>query len=697
MKKTLLTSLCLASILYATELDDLTQTYKNNWYDRAKDAWNLENTDNKYEFDYYTYHFPQDADLNAGNPSDAPLSPEKWMSLAGVGMTKKIALGDESSIYQYDDDLIKEWKDKGFRAGRIHLDFSALADWEKDPTGLTPKESQMEELKKLCQRFVDNNIPVVIAIRSHDDIINDMPNHREETFYYIIEWWRQIAEYLKDMSHLVAFENFVEYHGFQDIEIESKFSQYVENNESRYPDYVNYRGRSFDNYVREMGYNNLMAEISKVVRVTNPDRIFLFKPDGIGRGGMADIAPWRWGTEGDPLQINNQDTPYWLISVGGSANLKKEYIQALRENNETKKEELLAEASISSWGPAVNFYNGTKLPTWISLFGIKYDPEDEVYNGVPPTQEEIEQYLQWYLTSTQTLATKTYGKRVRIPTGFQQSWWLWDFANHTWNEDNLGYVNTLSTYAFGKGVKNHAFPPKFIEENLTREDAALNKDYRATLLGSCAYDAGDKVTFEKVSGKEWLIVEPDGKLRGVPTEVATDTFTIRAVNETGSDTVTLTINVVGEVEVKVTPSDDSYVQKNRADSNYGTSSTMTLKNSESAFAREGLLQFDLSDIGDINSATLQLTSKNFEGNITLWSIDSSWDESTVTWNTLPATTQEIATFSISSEETTQVDMSNFVVPHEANSFLITTNSDDIGSLYTKESDYTPELILKVEK
>jgi len=647
MKKPLFASFWIASLLYGGAMDDQTNVYKEQWFDKAKTSWNQEHTDNPYNFDYYTYHFPDDADFDAGTPPDDPILPSKWMLNASVGLTKKIDLGDESSIYQYDDALIKEWKDKGFRAGRIHLDFSALADWEKDPTGLTPKASQMEELKKLCQRFVDNNVPVVISIRSHDDIINDMPNNREATFHYIIEWWRLMAEYLKEMSHLVAFENFVEYHGFQDVAIESTFSQYVENNESRYPNYVNYKGRSFDNYVRKMGYNNLMAEISKVVRVTNPTRVFLFKPDGIGRGGMADIAPWRWGTEGDPLKINNQKTPYWLISVGGSANLKKEYIQALRESNATKKEELLAEARTNSWGPAVNFYNGTQLPTWISLFGIKYDPEDEAFNGTPPSQEEVSQYLAWYLTSIQTLATTEHGKRVRIPSGFQQSWWLWDFRNHTWMDDALPYVDTLSDYAFGKGITNHAFPPQFKEENITTEDATPNQEYRATLDGTCAYDRGDNITFEKVSGK-WLEVLPDGKLRGTPTEASTDTFTIRAFSPLGEDTMTLTINVVGEREVTLTPTDDTFVQKNHPDSNYGTDSTMTLKNSESAFAREALLKFDLANLNTINRATLQLTSKNFEGNVTLIKMESSWDEATVTWDSLPALGEKLGSFEIDS-------------------------------------------------
>jgi len=35
--------------------------------------------------------------------------------------------------------------------------------------------------------------------------------------------------------------------------------------------------------------------------------------------------------------------------------------------------------------------------------------------------------------------------------------------------------------------------------------------------------------------------------------------------------------------------------------------------------------------------------------------------------------------------------------NQANSFLLITDSEDKGSLYTKESDFSPKLILQVEK
>ncbi len=108
-----------------------------------------------------------------------------------------------------------------------------------------------------------------------------MKENRNETFRRTIEWWRQLSSYMKDMSYLVAFENYVEYHGFDNIPIEKReFKIEIDNNETHYSGFENYRKWAITNWVRTPGYNNLMAEIAKVIRVTNPKRIVIYKPNG---------------------------------------------------------------------------------------------------------------------------------------------------------------------------------------------------------------------------------------------------------------------------------------------------------------------------------------------------------------------------------------------------------------------------------
>jgi|GEM_PF-6623463 hypothetical protein len=417
-----------------------TQEYEEKWFNRAKAKWNEQNPDNKYEYSYYNYQLPADTDMIVGNPPDAPISPEEWMKKAGIGFSKTITFPYEDSRFKYTDAQIKEWKAKGLRNGRFHLPVDDMVDLDLDPTGATLNQDYIEEFKSVLQLFVDNNIPVTVSFRSHGDLINDMVNDREEVFRRIIDWWRQISSSLKDMSYLVAFENFVEYHGFDDVLIEKKdFKVELDNNETHYEGFKNYRKKAITNWVRTPGYNNLMAEISRVVRITNPKRVFLYKPHGIGRAGMVDITPWRWGPEGDYLQINNQRKPYWLISVGGSANISFDYIKAQRTDDEELKEELLATARKGSWGPAVDYYNATHTPVWISLFGIKAELSvvDKKLNGVDITTDEVVDYVDWYLWHIQNDVISADGKKVSLSAGFQQSRWVWNFENQSWFEGTL--------------------------------------------------------------------------------------------------------------------------------------------------------------------------------------------------------------------------------------------------------------------
>jgi len=412
-----------------------TENYKIEWFDKAKDKWNEENPDNLYDYDYYSYKFPEDGDRIAGMPPDKPILPKVWMQTAGLGFSKLLKYPFEDSKYQYTDELVKAWKKEGFRNGRLHVPLYAMVDLDKDPSGATLKVSDLAKIKEICDLFVQNDIPITISIVTGDDLSDNMKDDRNETFRRTIEWWRQLAAYFKNESYLVAFENYVEYHGFDDVVIEKKdFKVELDNNETCYQGFENYRGWAITNWVRTPGYNNLMAEISRVVRITNPKRIFIYKPNGIGRSGMVNITPWRWGGEGDYLGITNKRTPYWLISSGGSANLNLDYIKAMRSDDEAEKQDLLDSAKIGTWGPAVNFYNGTHIPVWISLFGVKVDKDkvDSELDGDDVTTDEIVDYIDWYQSHIQNDAKDENNKTIKVSSGFQQTPWVWDFENQTW-------------------------------------------------------------------------------------------------------------------------------------------------------------------------------------------------------------------------------------------------------------------------
>ncbi len=129
---------------------------------------------------------------------------------------------------------------------------------------------------------------------------------------------------------------------------------------------------------------------------------------------MTTITPWRWGPEGDYLGINNKKTPYWLISFGGGANLRTSYIKGIRSSDPEEREAYIEEAKRDSWGGGVHFYNGTHIPVWVSLFGIKADlePTLDYLDGKDITTDEVVSYVKWYMDGIQNSAFDEDGNPI---------------------------------------------------------------------------------------------------------------------------------------------------------------------------------------------------------------------------------------------------------------------------------------------
>jgi len=129
-----------------------TTIYKEKWFNKAKEIWNKENPNNPYTYEYYTYKFPKNGDIEAGTPPDNPILPKDWMQTAGLGFSKFLKYPfDETTRYQYTDAQVKEWKSKGFRNGRLHVPLYAMVDLDKDPTGATLKDTDLKKIKDICQ------------------------------------------------------------------------------------------------------------------------------------------------------------------------------------------------------------------------------------------------------------------------------------------------------------------------------------------------------------------------------------------------------------------------------------------------------------------------------------------------------------------------------------------------------------------
>jgi hypothetical protein len=76
-----------------------------------------------------------------------------------------------------------------------------------------------------------------------------------------------------------------------------------------------------------------------------------------------------------------------------------------------------------------------------------------------------------------------------------------------------------------------------------------------------------------------------------------------------------------------------------ADLNYGSDLSLTLKNATAVTTREAYLKFDLSGVGSLGRAALQLSGSGSSASVQVGVFavaDISWDEHLITWNNRPA-------------------------------------------------------------
>jgi autotransporter-associated beta strand protein len=101
-------------------------------------------------------------------------------------------------------------------------------------------------------------------------------------------------------------------------------------------------------------------------------------------------------------------------------------------------------------------------------------------------------------------------------------------------------------------VANTNDAPVFPLTALTGDPGIENQAYNASISGSATdVDAGDSLTYSKVSGPEWLNVRKDGSLFGVPGsgDTGNNTFTVRATDESevfGETTLLITVATIGD-------------------------------------------------------------------------------------------------------------------------------------------------------
>ncbi len=146
------------------------------------------------------------------------------------------------------------------------------------------------------------------------------------------------------------------------------------------------------------------------------------------------------------------------------------------------------------------------------------------------------------------------------------------------------------------------------------------------------------------------------------------------------------------------PIEDTYVRGGRhSTENYGNLKELVVKRGGIHFRFESLLKFNLSDVNrEVTQATLRLRvleddDRSGDPDHTLYLIDDSWQENTVTWDTKPATDSIIATqvapdFDQWIEYDVTEQIKNEVLSDSLVSFLLQANNATSIIYHSKENE-----------
>jgi hypothetical protein len=142
----------------------------------------------------------------------------------------------------------------------------------------------------------------------------------------------------------------------------------------------------------------------------------------------------------------------------------------------------------------------------------------------------------------------------------------------------------------------------------------------------------------------------------------------------------------------------AYVQDGaNANTNFGSATQLLLKKSTSGYNRESYLKFDLSGVSTISSAKLRLFGNVSDASSVALALfgsgNTSWSESTVTWNTKPVTGSQIgsATISGSTAKWYEIDLTSYLkaekaAGHALVTIVIKSNTSSTGPYVAFNSD-----------
>jgi pectate lyase len=152
-------------------------------------------------------------------------------------------------------------------------------------------------------------------------------------------------------------------------------------------------------------------------------------------------------------------------------------------------------------------------------------------------------------------------------------------------------------------------------------------------------------------------------------------------------------------EVAFAPDADTLVKRNEPDRNYGTSGQITVDIKPQT---RSFLRFTVTGIGQnsVDQARLRLfvTDASPATNLKIFSVDATWDETAMTWNTQPALgpqVAELAATPMNRQSWIEVDLGKTITGDGVYSFALTTDTNDRVSFSSRSTAEAPQLTLSL--
>lgn len=142
---------------------------------------------------------------------------------------------------------------------------------------------------------------------------------------------------------------------------------------------------------------------------------------------------------------------------------------------------------------------------------------------------------------------------------------------------------------------------------------------------------------------------------------------------------------------------DTFIQKNRANKNYASSSLIKLRK-HSSKAMVGFVQVDLSSVtAPITGATLRIYSDTQGGQVTATAINESVNISSLTWNTRPATGQSITTVNAGPTRWLEFDLGGFITSPGIWTVQLTSSQSTVGKITSANGGANkPEVVVTLD-